>query len=109
MSRISIDAHPTHQAISPFGSSPKLGSKPSICKFMQDYHGKKRVSIRNILGLNKGCYEKFSIHDSDIDNCNQIILRRAQVIYDCHDLGILFQENEEQVDKYVVKILNNEN
>lgn len=49
------------------------------------------------------------IHDSDIDNWNWVILKRAKEVFqESRDLGISFKENDELVGNLVERILRND-
>lgn len=68
----------------------------------------KRASIHSNMDHCKGVIE-CSIHDSNIENQNRIILAQVKdVVENCHILGISFRENDEDVVELAIKIINKE-
>lgn len=71
-------------------------------------YSNKCASIHLIMDHGKDIVE-CSIHDSDIENWNRIILAKVkEVVDDCHILSISFRENGEEVDQTAIKIINKE-
>lgn len=66
----------------------------------------KHVSIHSIMDHDKGFVECY-IHDSDIEKRNRIILAKAkEMVVDCHNLGISFHENDDEVALSTIKIIS---
>lgn len=40
-------------------------------------HGKKHANMYNIMGIGEPSHSECSLHDSDIDNMNRVILKSA--------------------------------
>lgn len=87
-------------------SSPEIEFMP---KAKKGCHGKKHASVYNILGHNPKVQVECSIHDLNIGNKNQVILKRAQkVTQDYKNLRMSFAEPKEQVGKLVEGVLSND-
>lgn len=62
-----------------------------------------------LLACTKDVSAKESIHNSNIENCNCIILAIAcDMVKDCKVIGISFRESNHEVVSLVVRILKNE-
>lgn len=69
-------------------------------------HGVKRASANQLIGLDPPFEADNSISDSNIDNMNQVLLKRSlEVVQDSSELGMSFVESEDQLCELTKRIL----
>lgn len=89
-----------------FPSSSGLCCEASTSKVRRRCGDKKHASLGNIMDQGAPSQIECSIHDSDIENRNQVILRSTeQVVQQCNELTIFFFEEREDVMASAIRIL----